>query len=424
MSQSQAINRPSRPAAAPGLRRRPRRRAPPATASSAAQAAARWEIHSLANTTVAPGGVIRYHVLVRDIGDVPAPATTGGDANNCVAGSPPPSDPAKCVKVTADFPPQLTPLGADTQGGPCARCRPRASSAPIRAAPRPPNSKPSPASTASSSAPASNPAQPPPAPSPAPSRSPAAKSPTLGNGRPDPGQRQPAPLRHRRLRHPGHRRSRRRPPDPGRRPPLPAPRPTSLSTPLTTPAPVGGDLYPVESTRDVLVDLPAGFVGDPAAAERCTAASSRTALSFTPLRCARRLAGRHVAVFLSGPTRSAPMFGPLPGLQRGPAARRRRRASASTSLGTVVTLDAEPAQRRRLRMRATAQRPRPRACGSRARPHVLGRALRPRATTPNGPARATCLRSRRRDHAARAARRHGVPAQSDLLHRARRVQAC
>ena len=41
---------------------------------------------------------------------------------------------------------------------------------------------------------------------------------------------------------------------------------------LTNPAPLRGDLWPVEPVKDVLVDLPPGLVGDPTAAEQCTAA--------------------------------------------------------------------------------------------------------------------------------------------------------
>jgi len=38
---------------------------------------------------------------------------------------------------------------------------------------------------------------------------------------------------------------------------------------IHNPTPLGGDLYPVESTRDIVVDLPAGFVGDTTAVDRC-----------------------------------------------------------------------------------------------------------------------------------------------------------
>jgi hypothetical protein len=86
--------------------------------SSGAMAAAVWRINSLSNTTVPSAGVIEYHVVVANVGDEPAPAVTGGDANNCVPGSPAPSDPSKCITVRADFPPGLTPLRADTNGGP------------------------------------------------------------------------------------------------------------------------------------------------------------------------------------------------------------------------------------------------------------------------------------------------------------------
>ncbi len=89
-----------------------------AASSSSAWAAAAWRISSLANTSVAPSGVITYYVIVTNAGDVAAPATTGGDANNCVQGSPSPSDPSKCIVVRGDFPSGLTPLQANTLGGP------------------------------------------------------------------------------------------------------------------------------------------------------------------------------------------------------------------------------------------------------------------------------------------------------------------
>ena len=91
-----------------------------ACATSGAMASAVWRISSLANTTVAAGGVLEYHVVFRNVGDARAPATTGGDAGNCVPGSPFPSDPAKCFVVRADFPVGLRPLAGDTHGGP--RC--------------------------------------------------------------------------------------------------------------------------------------------------------------------------------------------------------------------------------------------------------------------------------------------------------------
>lgn len=86
-------------------------------AASPASAAPEWRVDSLANTTVKPGGVITYHVIIQNVGDAHAPPTAGGDANNCVPGSPAPSDPAKCITLSGEFPAELTPLSADTLGG-------------------------------------------------------------------------------------------------------------------------------------------------------------------------------------------------------------------------------------------------------------------------------------------------------------------
>ncbi len=46
----------------------------------------------------------------------------------------------------------------------------------------------------------------------------------------------------------------------------------------TNPAPGGGALWPVEAIRDVITDLPPGFVGDPAAADTCTVAQLASGL--------------------------------------------------------------------------------------------------------------------------------------------------
>jgi hypothetical protein len=87
---------------------------------AAAAVGPEWRIESIANTTVQPGGVIVYHVVIHNVGDEPAPPTPGGDANNCVEGSPPPSDPDKCITLTGQFRPGVTPLKGDTHGGgPC-----------------------------------------------------------------------------------------------------------------------------------------------------------------------------------------------------------------------------------------------------------------------------------------------------------------
>jgi hypothetical protein len=80
---------------------------------SSAAAAPVWRIDSLSNTTAAPGGELTYMVQVENVGDTPAPATPGGDAGNCTPGSPPPSIEANCYTVRAGFPPGLTGVRAE-----------------------------------------------------------------------------------------------------------------------------------------------------------------------------------------------------------------------------------------------------------------------------------------------------------------------
>lgn len=87
------------------------------SAAAPATAAPEWHIDALANTTVEPGEVLTYHVYIQNVGDAPAPPTVGGDADNCLPGSPPPSDPARCITITAELPDGLTPLAGETLGG-------------------------------------------------------------------------------------------------------------------------------------------------------------------------------------------------------------------------------------------------------------------------------------------------------------------
>jgi hypothetical protein len=234
---------------------------------SGASASAVWRIDSLANTTVAPGGVIHYSVLVTNVGDMVAPASAGGDANNCVAGSPAPSDPAKCTLIRAEFPPQLTPLGGDTKGGPACTVQgssvlcPYSGSGPLtqfgpwggRTVVFSARVNPGVLGTVTgafrvSGGEASNVAS---------TVDPtlvSALAPSFGIDGFDTltsADAAGAPQ----LQAGAH--------------PFDYTTYMAFNT-VNSPTPLGGDLYPVESTRDIVVDLPPGLVGDTTAADRCT----------------------------------------------------------------------------------------------------------------------------------------------------------
>jgi hypothetical protein len=80
--------------------------------ATSANAAALWGIHATSETNAAPGATI---VTVAQIepADEEALPTAGGNEENCVAGAPEPAEPAKCVRVSATFPVGLTPSGVD-----------------------------------------------------------------------------------------------------------------------------------------------------------------------------------------------------------------------------------------------------------------------------------------------------------------------
>lgn len=81
-----------------------------ACGSQGALGAGVWRIDSSANTTAAPGSQQRFLVQVTNVGEAPIPVTVGGDDLNCVSGSSPPSDPAKCYTISAQFPVGMTPV--------------------------------------------------------------------------------------------------------------------------------------------------------------------------------------------------------------------------------------------------------------------------------------------------------------------------
>jgi hypothetical protein len=309
-----------------------------ATWSVSARASAVWHLDSLTNTTVAPGGVIHYNLVIKNFGDTPAPATTGGDANNCVAGSPRPSDPTKCTTVTAHFPPQLTPLAADTGvGGPT--CTVQGASIVCPYSGSSPDSSfgnvslksaidftarvnPGVGGTVTSSfeisgGEAANVGR--------------TVDPTLVSASPptfgidafdtltsadaagDPLTQAGA-------------------------------HPYEYSTYITFNTtthvtPLSGDLYPVESTRDILVDLPAGFLGDPTVADRCRADQLANSLSFSsvPL-CPSTSQVGTATIFLQGNGGLGDSMGPVPVYNMVPPANAPARLGFSV-VGTVVTFD-------------------------------------------------------------------------------------
>lgn len=81
-----------------------------------AMASPQWRIDSAANTAAAPGAELEYSVQITDVGDEPIPPATGGNGENCVPGAPSPANPGKCYTVVAQFPAGLTPVKAETFG--------------------------------------------------------------------------------------------------------------------------------------------------------------------------------------------------------------------------------------------------------------------------------------------------------------------
>lgn len=308
-----------------------------AVGSAGAWASALWQINSMANTTVAPRGVINFNVVIENVGDQAAPATVGGDANNCVTGSPAPSDPSKCVVVRADFPPGLTPLLGNTHGGPI--CTVQGSSI---ICPYPGNvdqiqasgnaaqrtvtfsAQVNPGVTGTvtgafsvSGGGASNVAK--------------TVDPTLVSASPpgfgiDQFDAQVAadaagdPL----TQAGGH--------------PFEASTAITFNT-LNDPSPLGGDLFPAGSTKDIVVDLPAGFVGNPTVVDQCSADQLANGQGVTPLSlCPSTSQVGTVLVQLSNGGVGT-VFGPLPVYNMVPPANAPARLGFNLS-GTIVTLDA------------------------------------------------------------------------------------
>jgi hypothetical protein len=108
----------------------------------------------------------------------------------------------------------------------------------------------------------------------------------------------------------------------------------------TNPNPVVGPLWPVEPTRDVLVDLPPGFIGNPTVAAQCTAADlANTEIVEPKPLCPPASQVGTALVRLRNPLGST-VFGPLPVFNLVPPANLPAQFGFNIA-GTVVTLNAQ-----------------------------------------------------------------------------------
>jgi hypothetical protein len=108
---------------------------------------------------------------------------------------------------------------------------------------------------------------------------------------------------------------------------------------LTDPAPLRGDLWPVEPVKDVLADLPPGLVGDPTGTDQCTAAQLASGGLLARTLCPAASQVGVALVRLNG-NRARNVFGPLPVFNLVPPPDVPARFGFNVA-GTVVTLDAE-----------------------------------------------------------------------------------
>lgn len=106
---------------------------------------------------------------------------------------------------------------------------------------------------------------------------------------------------------------------------------------ITDPAPLKGRLWPVEPVKDVLVDLPPGLVGDPTAAETCTADELAAGGLLAKTECPPSAQVGTALVRLNGLNARA-VWGPLPVFNMVPPPDVPARFGFNVS-GTVVTLD-------------------------------------------------------------------------------------
>jgi hypothetical protein len=106
---------------------------------------------------------------------------------------------------------------------------------------------------------------------------------------------------------------------------------------VTNPAPLKGRLWPVEPVKDVLVDLPPGFVGDPTAAETCTADELAAGGLLALTECPPSSQVGTALVRINGGDARA-IWGPVPVFNMVPPPEVPARFGFNVS-GTVVTLD-------------------------------------------------------------------------------------
>lgn len=108
-------------------------------------------------------------------------------------------------------------------------------------------------------------------------------------------------------------------------------------TTRTNPAPLKGRLWPVEPVKDVLVDLPPGLVGDPTAAQTCTADELAAGGLLARAECPPSAQVGTALVRLNG-LNARSVWGPLPVFNMVPPPDVPARFGFNVS-GTVVTLD-------------------------------------------------------------------------------------
>ncbi len=108
---------------------------------------------------------------------------------------------------------------------------------------------------------------------------------------------------------------------------------------LNDPAPLRGDLWPVEPVKDVLADLPPGLVGNPTAAAQCTTAQLASGGVLARTQCPPDSQVGTALVRLNGHT-ARDVLGPLPVYNLVPPPDVPARFGFNVA-GTVVTLDGE-----------------------------------------------------------------------------------
>ncbi len=110
---------------------------------------------------------------------------------------------------------------------------------------------------------------------------------------------------------------------------------------VTNPQPIIGDVWPVEPTKDVFVDLPPGFIGNPTGADTCTAGqlSNAAGTDSQPLCPSTSQVGTALVRFNGSPNTQSP-FGPVPVFNMVPPPGVPARFGFSV-LGSVVVMDGQ-----------------------------------------------------------------------------------